>query len=59
MPRFTFIAETSNGATLVEDGVIAATHKEAYHLFWNGLTDAQRDACACIECVDLLEDATA
>lgn len=52
MAAFTFIAEASDGNTIQETTVKAATHKEAYAAFWQGLTDAQRDACACVECLD-------
>lgn len=52
MAVFTFIAETSSGSIIQESAVSAPTHKEAYAAFWLGLTDAERDACACIECLD-------
>lgn len=50
--RFTFIAEASDGATIKEDAVAASTHAAALRMFWDGMSDAQRDACACVECLD-------
>lgn len=52
MTLFRFLAEASTGAVIHEADIEAATHKEAYRTFWQGMTDAQRDACACIECLD-------
>jgi hypothetical protein len=54
MPTFTFIAEASNGAIIHEGTIAAATHREAHAAFWRSLTDAQRDACACLECLDVV-----
>lgn len=54
MPTFTFIAEASNGATIHEGTIKGAEHHEAFEAFWLGLTDAQRDACACVECLDVV-----
>lgn len=50
--RFTFIAEASDGATIKEDAVSASNHAEALRMFWDGMSGAQRDACACVECLD-------
>lgn len=54
MPTFTFIAETFDGAIICESTVEAATPREAHAAFWKGLSEAQRDACACVECLDLV-----
>lgn len=53
---FTFIAEASSGAIIKESMVSAHSHAVAYHMFWASLTDAERDACSCIECLDVIEE---
>lgn len=50
--KFTLIAESSSGATIYEATVEADSYKDAHRIFWHGLNDAQRDACASIECVN-------
>lgn len=52
MTPYTFIAETATGRTIREQTVAAPSHAAAYRAFWNGLSQAERDACACVECLD-------
>lgn len=54
MTIFRFLAEASNGSVIHEADIEAATHKEAHTAFWWGMTEAQRNACACIECLDVV-----
>lgn len=50
--RYRFVAEATSGATIAEAQVTASCQREAYDKFWSGLTDEQRNACACVECLD-------
>jgi hypothetical protein len=55
MNIYTFVAEPSG----VEFIAAAATEKEAHQKVWDSLTDAERDACECLEWVDEKEGGAA
>lgn len=48
MAKFVFVIDpTGEEVTATAD-----TEKEAYRKAWEGLTDEQKNVCACLECVD-------
>lgn len=48
MTTYTFVIDPS----CEEFHVTASTEKEARKQVWDSLTDDQKNACACLECVD-------
>lgn len=53
---YTFIAESSSGAMIKETTLVADCYLDARRLFWRGLTDEQRNSCACVECVNEIKE---
>ena len=49
--RFTFYVEGVG----IEVSAVAESQKAAHQIAWNSLTEAQRNAAACLDCIDTEE----
>ena len=55
MPKFTFVDDDGNlGDWSVS--VEAPTEREARKIAWASMSDEQRDACGCLDCIDVKTD---
>lgn len=52
MTKFIFV--DGNGNIDIEVEAVAQNECEARKIAWNNLTEEQKDACGCLECVDEL-----